>query len=723
MKNLCPVALFGVVLSLAPGADSRYDPPVTLEGYHPFHRVSPADWPQRQAEIRLRTQVAAGLFPMPDKCPLQPVVHGAVDCGDYAVDRVHFQSLPGHFVTGSLFRPTGASLALGMINGKRPVVLCPHGHWKNGRFYDAGEAPALQDLAIGAERFLAAARNPVQARCVQLARMGCFVFLYDMLGYADSVQFPEHRTGPRSQLSSLVAGEWGLVSPAAIARLQSNFGLQTWNSVRSLDFLLSLPEADPARVLVTGASGGGTQTMMLGAIDPRVTAAFPCVMVSTAMQGGCTCENACLLRIGQGNIDIAAAVAPKPLGLTAADDWTVELKTKGHPDLLALYQTLKVPLNYEAHFNLQFKHNYNHVSRAQMYQFANQHLKLGLPSPVLERDFRRLEKAELTVWDSAHPAPSGAQTGEVHEKAVCRWWTDDAAQKIDANLIKDAASLRSTQALLADAFRVLIGRDLPGAKDLAVQTGTKSRMEKATASQIVIRNNRDGEEVSALLLTPDQSRGQTVIWLTPPATAPNLEDPFVKRLVAEGCAVVLPRLFGPDLKGNPQAVQPGDATPGNEWQRSPVYYYGYNPSLFAKRVHDLLTCLAFLKTQPAWKNQPIGLAGLHGTGHFALAALAVTPNAVNSALVEADGFRFSKLNDSWQADFLPGAAKYGDLPGLAVLRVPQRLWLSGADAELKQKATAAYRLAGCPEALETGECQPETVAAYFVAKASGSGGR
>jgi len=81
----------------------------------------------------------------------------------------------------------------------------------------------------------------------------------------------------------------------------------------------------------------------LMAIDSRPAAAVPCVMVSTAMQGGCNCENAPYLRIGAGNIDLAALTAPRPLGLTAADDWTVELRTKGYPALANLYSMLGHP--------------------------------------------------------------------------------------------------------------------------------------------------------------------------------------------------------------------------------------------------------------------------------------------------------------------------------------------------------------------------------------------
>ena len=77
---------------------------------------------------------------------------------------------------------------------------------------------------------------------------------------------------------------------------------------------------DPKRVAVTGASGGGTQTMLLGAVDDRVALSMPMVMVSTAMQGGCTCENASLLRIGTGNVEFAALFAPKPQIMNCAND-------------------------------------------------------------------------------------------------------------------------------------------------------------------------------------------------------------------------------------------------------------------------------------------------------------------------------------------------------------------------------------------------------------------
>src|SRR5439155_8436864 len=251
--------------------------------------------------------------------------------------KVFFASYPGHYVCGNLYRPTGKT-------GRLPAILSPHGHWGSmleGRFYDAGEKAAAEQIKQGAEKTMAGARYPLQARCAQLARMGCVVFHYDMVGYADSQQIP-HRQG--------------FTDPEAELRLQSFMGLQTFNSIRALDFLVSLPDVDPSRIGVTGASGGGTQTFILCAVDDRPTVAFPAVMVSTAMQGGCVCENCSYLRQFTGNIEIAGLFAPKPLGMTGANDWTLHIEQKGLPELKELYKLYGVEDRVMAKCFPQFDH-------------------------------------------------------------------------------------------------------------------------------------------------------------------------------------------------------------------------------------------------------------------------------------------------------------------------------------------------------------------------------
>ncbi len=651
---------------------------------------------------------------MPEKQPLKPVVHGKIHQGDYTVEKVYFESLPGHFVTGNLYRPAGGSAQVGLSNGKRPGVLCPHGHWRNGRFYDAGVQAARNELAIGAERFMSAARSPLQARCVQLARMGCVVFHYDMLGNADSIQLEEHRRGPRDHMNSPELGQWGLVSPQAHARLQTNFGLQTWNSVRALDFLAGLGEVDPDRILVTGASGGATQTMILSAIDDRVDASFPCVMASTAMQGGCTCENTHYLRIGQGNMDIAAAIAPRPLGLTAADDWTIELETKGHPDLVNLYQMLGAPKNYEAHFNIHFKHNYNHVSRQQMYDFVNHHFKLGLSSPVLEEDFERLSPAELTVWDEdKHPAPTGDQVGDAHEKAICKWWTEDANKQINGILAAtNPAALKKSQDVLGEAWSIMLNQELPKEQDITFELSKKQFDSGYLTMSGLIRNTKRKEEVPALFVYPEDWNQRVVLWVFEEGKAQLYKDgelaPLAKRLLGKGYAIMSPDLFrqgeslpeGEEGTSNPRVQYPGDASkPGAGWRLSSVYYYGYNPSLLSQRVQDLLTCICFVRSHPKWEVQEVTLVGMDGASPLIAAARFVAGKEVDRAAIRTGGFRFAGLESDWDANFMPGAAKYGDLVGLLALSAPHPLWIQDADVVLQSQLRIRYAAALAPGAL------------------------
>src|SRR5208283_1163061 len=201
---------------LEPGkypADSRLGKPKDYNGYFPWTPpVSKEAWEKRRQELREQVLVATGLWPMPEKTPLNPVIHGKIERDDYTIEKVYFASGPGYYVCGNLYRPRGRT-------GKLPGVLSPHGHWNNGRFYDAGEKEAQKQIEQGAEKTLAGARYPLQARCAQLARMGCVVFHYDMIGYADSWQLTHRQS---------------LIEVRDDLRLQSEMGIQTYNSIRAL---------------------------------------------------------------------------------------------------------------------------------------------------------------------------------------------------------------------------------------------------------------------------------------------------------------------------------------------------------------------------------------------------------------------------------------------------------------------------------------------------------
>lgn len=677
--------------------DRRLGPLRDLDSYFPFQvPATPAAWQERAAVVRRDLQVSLGLWPEPTRTPLNARIHGRIGQGDYSVEKVYFESMPGFFVAGNLYRPLGQA-------GKRPVVLCPHGHWDNGRFTDD---PAIrQKLADGAERFENGGRSPLQARCVQLARMGCVVFHYDMIGYADTVQIPmeiAHTFGKQRPAMNRASG-WGLYSPQAESHSQHVMGLQTWNSIRALDFVLALPEADPTRVGVTGASGGGTQTFILGALDPRPTVAFPAVMVSTAMQGGCTCENACGLRVTTGNVEIAALFAPKPLGMTGANDWTREMDTKGFPELQRLYTLLGAKPNVMLKHLPHFGHNYNHVSRAAMYSWFNKHFQLGFDEPVLERDYPRLDRDQLTVWTKDHPQPAG---GPEFETRLLQGWHDDAQRQL-AEQTRSTEGIRRT---LRPAIEATLGRTLATAGKTEWRLTHKEDRGRYLEMTGLIRNTTHNEELPALFLHPTAWNQETVIVLSPRGKADltrpdGSPTPEVQALLDAGSSVASIDLLyqGEFLADNKPIEKTRKVANPREFAG---YTFGYNPSLFAQRVHDVLTLVAFIRNNERVSKR-ICIVAPEGAGPWAAAALAVSGDAVNDAALDTGGFRFGNVTDYLAPEFLPGGAKYLDLPGMLGLAAPTRLRIRGETATTAAFAAQAYQTAGQRDRLEFVSATPD----------------
>ena len=164
-------------------SDLRKTQLVTLEAHHPWqHEGDLEAWAERAEYLRRQVLVAAGLWPMPPRPPIEAVIHGEIDRGAYVVRKVFFESFPGFYVTGNLYVPTAPS------DVPRPAVLSPHGHFTNGRFAQTSDTDVEKQLANGWETREENARYHLQARMATLARLGCVVFHYDMVGIADSKQ-------------------------------------------------------------------------------------------------------------------------------------------------------------------------------------------------------------------------------------------------------------------------------------------------------------------------------------------------------------------------------------------------------------------------------------------------------------------------------------------------------------------------------------------------------
>ena len=290
---------------------------------------------------------------------IEATIHSKKIEDGYTVENVFFESLPGVFVSGNLYKPLN-------IVGKIPAVLAPHGHGNDPRF---GEA--------------------TQMRCATMARMGAVVFAYDMIGYGDMQQC-EHK-------------------------IETALKLQIINSIRSMDFLSQLPEVDKDKIAASGESGGGTQTFILAALDPRVAVSIPVVMVSSYFFGGCICESGMPIHVRSDhettNVEIAACFSPKPMLLVSdGDDWTKYTPEVEFPQIQRIYRFFGAENNVENVHLPNEKHDYGSSKRAAAYAFLGKYLALDTDQ-IDESKITLLSKEDLSVYTANNPLPSHALKG------------------------------------------------------------------------------------------------------------------------------------------------------------------------------------------------------------------------------------------------------------------------------------------------------------------------
>jgi dienelactone hydrolase len=284
----------------------------------------------------------------------------------YTVQNVFIESFPGFYITGNLYIPQKKQ-------NTYAAILNPHGHGIDKRF---SEETQLRDATF--------------------ARMGAIVFTYDMVGTGDCMQV-NHKM------------------PIALL-------LQTWNSRRVLEYLLSRSDVDPERIGMTGYSGGGTQTFILSAIDDRIKVSAPVTQVSAHFFGGCVCESGMPIHrtanFQTNNVEVAATFAPKPLLIVSdGGDWTSNTPEVEFPYIQKVYAAYDALDNVRnAHFPTE-GHDYGPSKRIAVYGFFAKHLQLDnngvMSNGSYDESFvKHLTKEQLSVFDQNHPFPSNALQGD-----------------------------------------------------------------------------------------------------------------------------------------------------------------------------------------------------------------------------------------------------------------------------------------------------------------------
>lgn len=248
-----------------------------------------AAWEARKDTLRKEVRARLGIDKLLAVCSKEAPEYGKIRKFDgYTVQNFRLKTANGHTVCGSIYAPKG--------KGKHPLIICPNGHFSNGRY-----------------------GTVQQQRLATLARMGAICVDYDLWGWgesADEVGSKAHQT-PEAHV------------------------MQALNGIRILDWMIQRKDVDKTRVGVNGGSGGGTQSVLLSVLDDRYTACCPVVSVSSWFDGGCPCESGMPIQLAGGgtcNAELAAMFAPKPMMLVSdGGDWTSTTPELEYPYIKRIY--------------------------------------------------------------------------------------------------------------------------------------------------------------------------------------------------------------------------------------------------------------------------------------------------------------------------------------------------------------------------------------------------
>ncbi len=603
--------------------DARGGTPRDLNTPYTFPGYTKAEWTEKAAALRQQIRVANGLVPTHEPTPLNAEIFGKIEREDYSVEKVYFEPFPGFFTTGNLYRPLGKT-------GPFPGIVSPHGHWGRGR---------LENIE----------RGSIPGRCINFAKQGYVIFAYDMLGYNDSGKQIEHGYGGARE------GLWGL----------SAMGLQLQNSIRSVDFLESLPDVDSERIGCTGASGGGTQTFILTAVDERIKVSAPVNMISATMQGGCLCENAPNLRLDASNIEIGALMAPRPLLLVSATgDWTVKTPTVEYPAIRSIY----------AHFDAEDKvhqvqvdaeHNYNQESREAVYAwFAKWFLGAEETSAFKEVAFQVEPDAALLVF-SEREMPAHALKQDEFLPA----WINRFEQEIEKRKPINASEQPKFREELGNGLQYALGLQIPKITDVklvepegAFPTTYQTNL---SAKHLVISRKGVGDAIPAILFSPEPQVGHDpIVLIVHPEGKEKLIDsetgaplPLITDLLSADRKVLLIDVFG---TGEHKDYERSEDT---------GYFTTYNRTAAALRVQDIVTTLRCFTDRGDVSE--VNLIGIGEAGLWSLLAAGFTD--VKNVVIDAAAFD-NNSDDAFLATLpIPNIRQVGDFRTAGTLIAPRPL--------------------------------------------------
>jgi hypothetical protein len=316
---------------------------------------------KRAQQLRSEVRQRLGVDSLLKKCvATKPVLSKIRKFDGYAVQNIAIETLPGLYLSGSIYYPAA--------KGKHPLILCPNGHFSDGRY-----------------------RKDQQQRMATLARMGAVCVDYDLFGW----------------------GESALQVGAAAHRTSAAHVIQAMNGLLLLDYMLKRPDIDPKRVGINGGSGGGSQVVLLTVLDNRFAAAAPVVSLASHFDGGCPCESGMPISLscgGTNNAELMATFAPRPvLVVSDGGDWTASVPALEFPYLQHVYGFYGASdMLTNVHLPNE-KHDFGPNKREAVYQFF---------AKIFHLDISQKDESRVTIEPYSALYSFGAKGELLPENAI-----------------------------------------------------------------------------------------------------------------------------------------------------------------------------------------------------------------------------------------------------------------------------------------------------------------
>lgn len=599
-----------------------------------------AQWTKTLDSRRQQWLEMIGLSPMPERTPLNATVTGTLERGDYVVEKVYFESIPGAYVIGNLYRPA-------VVKEKLPAVLYLCGHTK-GKVSPTYQAHPRWFAQHG---YVALVLDPIQ------------------LGESQGLHHGTYRDG-----------RWDWHS-----RGYTPAGTEVWNAIRALDYLQSRPDVDADRMGVTGLSGGGVISWCLGAADERVKVVVPVcqsgsigqVVQDRSTDGHCDC--AFWVNHYQWCWpDIGSLIAPRAF-LIASGSEDVLWRPSGYRDVAHRIGKQYAVLQQSDRFDLVedlSPHGYTPKLRKAIFTWFNTHLKND-PAPVTDDVTDHLEpEANLLVFEGK--LPDDDQMRQIDQLLV---------QRRSVPAVADASSWaksqhEAVQRLKGTTFRYTITPGTPRLRvfrdDGSDGTSTSSTYEFVTsdgiASRVRTKQANDAVQPIAWLVTAANPEGRSTFnggGGSRPPTSPDIAT-----------AVVEVRNTGASSVG-----------PGYLWTIKRTYPL-FGQSLPERQLSDLLEGISLLRSQPT-----SGRISVYGEGKTA--TLAIYAALLDPAIDEVVIANPPTTHESPETEEYLGVLRVGDLPHNLALVFPRRITFIGEMPPAYQWTQQLYERLGAKDKFRT----------------------